>query len=432
MSTISGVVGREILDSRGNPTVEVDVTLSDGAMGRASVPSGASTAASEALELRDEDPARYGGTGVLKALRNVEREIAPLVVGLAADDQETLDRTLLELDGTPNKSRLGANAILGVSLAVAHAAARSAGKPLYSMLGSGRPPTLPVPMMNIVNGGRHADDSSDFQEYMIVPAGFPTFREALHAGVRVYHSLRQMLQAKGAGTGLGDEGGFAPPMTSNDEGLELILEAIERAGFRPGAECFIALDVAASELIDENKGRYLLRREGVELRAAELVDRYERLVAKYPIVSIEDGLAEDDWDGWSDMTARLGDRVQMVGDDLYSTNPDRIQRGIGSAASNAVLIKLNQIGTLTETLNAIATTRKAGWGTVISHRSGETEDATIVDLAVGTAAGQIKAGAPARGERTAKYNQLLRIEESLGTDATFAGLDPYRNLALSR
>ena len=423
MSLISEVKAREVLDSRANPTVEVDVTLSDGARGRARVPSGASTGANEALELRDGDAKRYGGRGVLRAVENVRRLVAPEVVGRSALDQEALDKLLLELDGTPNKSVLGANAILGVSVAAAHAVARSRGTPLYERLGEGRLPTLPVPMFNIINGGRHAENSTDFQEFLVVPAGFDSFARSLRAGVEVYHALRRLLLERGLSANVGDEGGFAPALSSNREAVELILMAIEQAGYAPGQECFIALDVAASEFYDA--GSYTLAREQAVLPAEGLIARYSDWVREYPIVSIEDGMAEDDWDSWRAMTSSIGDAAQLVGDDLYTTNTALIRRGVESGASNAVLIKLNQIGTLTETLEAIAMTKHAGWAAVISHRSGETEDTTIADLAVGTAAGQIKAGAPARSERTAKYNRLLRIEEELGEKATFAGRSAY-------
>ncbi len=425
MSNISQVRAREVLDSRANPTVEVDVVLSNGATGRALVPSGASTGANEALELRDGDPTRYGGRGVLKAVENVNKRIAPELIGRSALDQESLDNLLLELDGTPNKGVLGANAILGVSVAVAHAAARSQGKPLYEHLHRGGPLTLPVPMFNIINGGRHAENSTDFQEFMVVPAGVGTFSLALRAGVEVYHALRNLLHERGLNTNVGDEGGFAPSLSSNREAVELILAAIEKAGYTPGEQCFISMDVAASEFYVKNEGRYSLAREQAVLQPGGLIERYGEWVSKYPIVSIEDGMDENDWDGWRTMTSNIGNKVQLVGDDLYTTNTTLIQKGIDGSASNAVLIKLNQIGTVTETLKAIDMTKNAGWGVVISHRSGETEDTTIADLAVGTSAGQIKSGAPARGERTAKYNRLLRIEEELGSKATYAGRAIY-------
>ena len=425
MSTISSVQAREIFDSRGNPTIEVDVVLSDGARGRAAVPSGASTGSSEALELRDHDPKRLHGLGVLKAIGNVHKRIAPEIAGLSALDQGALDGLLIELDGTSNKSVLGANAILGVSVAVARAAAQSKGKPLYEYLNRGSPVTLPVPMFNIINGGRHAEGSTDFQEFMVVPAGFDSFRRALQAGVEVYQALKDLLRSKNLSTSVGDEGGFAPTLSSNEDALKLVLEAIARAGYEPGDQCLIAMDVAASEFFLKEDGRYSLEREGTILSPEALVAMYEGWIGRYPIVSIEDGMAEKDWDAWSAMTRRLGDDVQLVGDDLFTTNPTRIRQGIERGACNAVLLKLNQIGTVTETLEALDMAKVAGWGTVISHRSGETEDTTIADLAVATSAGQIKAGAPARGERTAKYNRLLRIEEELGDDAVFAGRTVY-------
>ena len=427
MSDISQVKAREVLDSRGNPTVEVEITLSDGAQGRALVPSGASTGVNEAHELRDGDPDRYGGRGVLRAVANVRGPIAERVIGMSALDQQALDGALTELDGTPNKSALGANAILGVSLAAAHAVARSRGVPLYVHLGSGESPTLPVPMFNIINGGRHADNSTDFQEFLVVPAGFGSYSESLRAGVEVYHALHGLLVQRGMGGSVGDEGGFAPSLSSNREAVELILSAIELAEYTPGEQCFISLDVAASEFYEG--GRYTLARENAVLDSAGLIARYSEWSRDYPLISIEDGMDENDWDGWQAMTSTISTEVQLVGDDLFTTNTALIQRGIDTSAANAVLIKLNQIGTLTETLEAIAMTRRAGWGAVISHRSGETEDTTIADLAVATAAGQIKAGAPARSERTAKYNRLLRIEEELGDRARFAGLGAYDRLA---
>ena len=427
MSAISQVKAREVLDSRGNPTVEVEVTLDDSARGRALVPSGASTGVNEAHELRDGDPGRYGGRGVLRAVANVRGPIAECVVGMSALDQEALDGALIELDGTPNKSAMGANAILGVSLAAAQAAARSRGVPLYVHLGAGAQPMLPVPMFNIINGGRHAENSTDFQEFLVVPAGFNSYSESLIAGVEVYHALHSILVQRGMGGSVGDEGGFAPALSSNREAVELILSAIESAGYTPGEQCFIALDVAASEFHEGR--RYTLARENAVLEPGELIARYAEWSREYPLISIEDGMDENDWDGWQAMTSTIGADVQLVGDDLFTTNTALIQRGIDNSAANAVLIKLNQIGTLTETLEAIAMTRRAGWGAVISHRSGETEDTTIADLAVATAAGQIKAGAPARSERTAKYNRLLRIEEELGDRASFAGLAAYERLA---
>ena len=413
---ISDVKAREVLDSRGNPTVEVDVTLSDGAVGSALVPSGASTGANEALELRDGDADRFRGRGVLSPIENIENQIKPAVVGLSALDQEALDNLLIELDGTPNKRNLGANAILGVSMAAARAAAQSAGKPLYEHLGGSSAVTLPVPMLNIINGGAHAAGSTDFQEFMVVPAGFDTFRESLRAGVEIYHALADILGERGMSTSVGDEGGFAPPLQGNEDAVVLVMQAIESAGYRPGEQCFIALDVAASELSKD------------EYPAGNLISIYEDWVGRYPIVSIEDGIGEDDWDDWQTLTGAIGGSIQLVGDDLFTTNTELIRKGMDMNAGNAVLIKLNQIGTVTETLNAVRMTQDAGWGVVISHRSGETEDTTIADLAVGTNAGQIKSGAPARGERTAKYNRLLRIEEQLGDRARFAGQQVYASL----
>lgn len=429
MSTISRVLAREVLDSRGTPTVEVDVILADGALGRALVPSGASTGSNEALELRDGD-ARFGGLGVMKAVANVHREIAPAIVGLSALEQQSVDETLICLDGTPDKSRLGGNAMVGVSIATARAAAASSRVPLYRYLSDDEPLTLPVPMFNILNGGRHAEDSTDFQEFMVVPAGFDTFREALRAGAEVYQSMKRLMRERGFGTTVGDEGGFAPGGITNRDAVGLVTDAIEGAGYIPGEHCFVALDVAASEFVQDD-GTYLLQSEGLAITSEGLIDTYEAWLSDYPIISIEDGMGEADWDGWTAMTERLGDRVSLVGDDLYTTNPALIRRGIEIGASNSVLIKLNQIGTVTETLEAIRISRQTGWGTIISHRSGETEDTTVADLAVGTAAGQIKAGAPARGERTAKYNRLLRIEEELGTGAEFAGRSVYSRLANS-
>ena len=406
--------------------------LSDGARGRAAVPSGASTGASEAHELRDEDPAAFHGLGVQKAIDNVRRIIAPAIAGRPAQDQAALDRALIDLDGTANKSALGANAILGVSLAVARAAARSEGLPLYAYLARDTRPTLPVPMLNIVNGGKHADNSTDIQEFMIVPAGFSSFREALRAGVEVYHSLKCILRSRGLSTNVGDEGGFAPALAANQDAFKLLSEAVAKADYTLGRDVFIAVDVAASELESHDEGQYELKREGVVLASSELAERYERWADEYSIVSIEDGMAEEDWEGWASMTRRLGAKVQLVGDDLLTTNPERIQKGLDLAAANALLVKPNQIGTLTQTLDAMELARSASWGTVISHRSGETEDTTVADLAVGTAAGQIKAGAPARSERTAKYNRLLRIEEELGDDAVFAGRAVYEKYLSSR
>jgi enolase len=411
MPRIAHVQAREILDSRGNPTVEVELKLDSGHRGTAAVPSGASTGAHEAVELRDGDPTRYGGKGVLRAVANVNGEIAHAVSGQDPTDQRALDERLIALDGTANKSRLGANAILGVSLATARAAASAADKPLWMWLATEQGPRLPVPMMNILNGGRHADTKVDFQEFMIVPAGAPTFAEALRWGAEVFHALKALLQERGLGTGQGDEGGFAPELGRNEDAISLILEAIERSGHRPGAEIFLALDPATTELYRD--GQYHLAGEGRTLDSDQLIDLWADWCARYPILSIEDGLAEDDWDGWKRLTARLGDRVQLVGDDLFVTDVARLRRGIESGAANAILIKLNQIGTLTETLDTMAVARRAGYGAVVSHRSGETEDTFIADLAVATGCGQIKTGAPSRSERVAKYNRLLRIEASL-------------------
>jgi enolase len=418
-TAIADVRGRQILDSRGNPTLEVDVRLESGALGRAAVPAGASTGAHEALELRDGDPARYGGKSVEGAVRNVNGPIAEALRGRDALDQTGLDRRLIELDGTPNKATLGANSILGASLACLQAAAAAVGLPVYRYLGGVDARMLPVPLMNILNGGRHADNSTDFQEFMVAPVGAPSFAEALRWGTEVYHALRAELRARGLGTGIGDEGGFAPSLPGNRDAVEVIVRAIERAGYRPGEQVAIALDVAASEFFES--GRYELARERRTLSGAELVDLYGRLCADYPIISIEDGLAEDDWDGWRLLTEKLGDRVQLVGDDLFVTNVERLQRGIDVGAANSILVKVNQVGSVTETLDTVALARGAGYTAVISHRSGETEDTTIADLAVGTSAGQIKTGAPARGERVNKYNQLLRIEEELGASARYAG-----------
>lgn len=422
MTSIEQIYAREILDSRGTPTVEVTVRLADGSIGVAAVPSGASTGTHEAVELRDGDDSRYGGKGVLKAVGYVNTRIAPAIKGLSSSDQEALDRRLIELDGTPNKGDLGANAILGVSLAMARAAARSRGMPLYRYLG-GDTFTLPVPMFNILNGGRHASNSADIQEFMVVPASLPTFSEALRCGAEVYQALKVILGERGYSTNVGDEGGFAPSMPSNVDALQVVLDAVEGAGYRPGIDCYMALDCAASEFYED--GRYVLKRDKTTLDSAEMIDLLEHWAGAYPIISVEDGLAEDDWEGWGALTSRLGRRVQLVGDDLYTTNPERIRRGIGSASSNAVLIKLNQIGSLTETLDAIHTTQEAGWSAIISHRSGETEDTTIADLAVATKAGQIKTGAPARSERVAKYNRLLKIERELGGEARYAGRDVF-------
>jgi enolase len=422
--TIVEIKGREILDSRGNPTIEVEVLCESGAFGRAAVPSGASTGEHEAVELRDGDDARYGGKGVMGAVDRVNGEIAEELLGLEAGDQTTIDRVLIELDGTENKSRLGANAMLGVSLACARAAADALGLPLYRYLGGPMARVLPVPMMNVLNGGAHADNNVDIQEFMIVPAGRDTFAEALRAGAEVFHALKKILKKRNLVTAVGDEGGFAPNLASNSQALDLLLEAIEAAGYRPGEDIWIALDVAASSFYRD--GAYHLAGEGKEnLDAAWLVDWYEKLVKQYPIVSIEDGLAEDDWDGWQLLTERIGDDVQLVGDDLFVTNQERIVEGIERGVANAVLIKVNQIGTLTETMEAIDVAHRNAYSTVISHRSGETEDDFIADLAVASGSGQIKTGSLCRSERIAKYNQLLRIEEELGDEAIFPGTDAF-------
>lgn len=423
---IERIKAREILDSRGNPTVEVDVYLDDGAFGRAAVPSGASTGTHEALELRDGDKGRYGGKGVLQAVVNVNERIALELIGMDASNQEEIDRTMLVLDSTPSKTNLGANSILGVSLAVAHAAACSQKVPLYRYLGGEGAHLLPVPLMNILNGGKHAEDSVDLQEFMIAPAGAPTFSEALRMGAEIYQALKKLLKQKGMTTSVGDEGGFAPSLSSNREAVQVVVDAIEAAGYRPGTDCLIALDPASSEFFVD--GQYDLAKEGRKLSSAEMVDYYAELAAAYPIISIEDGLAEDDWEGWKLITERLGDRVQLVGDDLYVTNIERISKGISAKTSNSVLIKLNQIGTLKETRAAIDMARGAGWTAVVSHRSGETEDTTISDLCVALNTGQIKTGAPCRSERVAKYNRLLRIEEDLGAKAEYAGLTAYQGL----
>jgi len=426
MATIETVKAREILDSRGNPTVEVEVGLMDGTVAMAAVPSGASTGTYEALELRDGDRTRYRGLGVLKAVENVNTEIASAIVGMSVSEQADIDRRLIELDGTLNKARLGANAILGTSLAVARAAAIFWEVPLYRHLGGEEAHLLPIPMLNIVNGGEHAPDSTDFQEYMIVPLGAAGFREAMRISSEVYHSLRQLLKDRGLSTNVGDEGGFAPQLPSNEAALELILAAIDIAGYRAGHDLFLALDPAASEFYAD--GKYVLAREGVTLDSAEMVDYYVRLVSSYPIISIEDGLAEDDWTGWVSLTSRLGKQIRIVGDDLYATNLGRLETGIEREASNAVLIKPNQIGTLSETMAVIKRAQHEGWTAVISHRSGETEDTTIADLAVASSAGFIKTGAPCRSERLAKYNRLLRIEEELRVAARYPGRSVLYNL----
>jgi enolase len=424
VSVIVDVRARQILDSRGNPTIEVDVRLQDGTLGRAEVPSGASTGAYEALELRDGDSHAYRGRGVLIAVKNVNEAIGPALRGKSAFDQRHVDKLLLELDGTSNKGTLGANAILGTSLAVLRAAATARGLPVYAYIGGVNGHVLPVPMMNILNGGAHAEDSTDFQEFMVVPLGAPTFAEGLRWGAEVYHALAAELKSRKLSTGIGDEGGFAPRLPTNRAPLEIITSAIERAGYKPGEQVALALDVAATELFDN--GQYRLEREGTTLSGAQLIDLYDTLCSDYPIVSIEDGLSEDDWDGWQQLTERLGSRVQLVGDDLFVTNTERLRRGIADRAGNAILVKVNQIGSVTETLETVEMAHAAGFAAVISHRSGETEDTTIADLAVGLNAGQIKTGAPARGERINKYNQLLRIEEQLGRAARYAGRDAFR------
>ncbi len=426
MTAINEIWAREILDSRGNPTLEVEVELACGAIGRAAVPSGASTGVHEAVELRDGDPARYGGKGVRQAVRNVNEIIAEELWGFDALGQVELDEMLLEMDGTPNKGKLGANAILGVSLATAKAAAEALGLPLYRYIGGVAARTLPVPMMNILNGGKHAVDGPDLQEFMAMPVGAPSFVEALRWGAETYHALKRVLKGKGYATGVGDEGGFAPALTSNEEAVELIVEAIQKAGYEPGKHISVALDPAASEVFED--GKYVLKKEGRALSGEEMVDFYERWVDKYPIISIEDGLAEDDWDSWILMHQRLGDRIQIVGDDLLVTNVERLRIGIERRAANSILIKLNQIGTLTETLAAIETAKRAGWTAVVSHRSGETEDTTISDLVVAVNAGQIKTGAPCRSDRVAKFNQLVRIEEELADTAVYAGRSAFYNL----
>ncbi|MGC3994258.1 MAG: phosphopyruvate hydratase [Propionicimonas sp.] len=421
MASIEFVDARQILDSRGNPTVEVQVVLDDGSEGRAAVPSGASTGAFEAVELRDGDAAHYGGKGVLKAVENVIEQIAPEVIGMEADEQRLLDQAMIELDGTDNKAKLGANAILGVSLAAAHAAAESAGLPLYRYIGGPTANLLPVPMMNILNGGSHADSNVDIQEFMIAPIGAATFAEALEMGAGVYHALKAVLKARGLATGLGDEGGFAPNLDSNAEALDLIVEAIGKAGFKAGSDVALALDVAASEFYEDGKYSF----EGGHKQAAEMIEYYEKLVADYPLVSIEDPLNEEDWDGWGAITKVLGEKVQLVGDDLFVTNVTRLQRGIDAKTANSLLVKVNQIGSLTETIDAVTLAHRSGYSTMMSHRSGETEDTTIADLAVALGCGQMKTGAPARTERVAKYNQLLRIEEDLDDAARYAGASAF-------
>ncbi|HFD91788.1 MAG TPA: phosphopyruvate hydratase [Gammaproteobacteria bacterium] len=428
MSKIIAVQGREILDSRGNPTVEADVVLASGARGRAAVPSGASTGTREAIELRDGDPGRYGGKGVLNAVNNVNTQIREALVGQAVSDQAQLDQTMIDLDGTPNKARLGANAMLAVSLAAARAAAADRGLPLYRHLAGDGPLSLPVPMMNVINGGAHAANNIDMQEFMIVPAGAEDMAEAVRMGAEIFHALKGVLQAQGLNTAVGDEGGFAPDLKSNEAAVEVILEGIARAGYTPGEDVFIALDPASSEFYEN--GGYHLASEGRRLSSGEFVEYLARWVERYPIISIEDGMAENDWDGWAALTRALGDKVQLVGDDLFVTNTEILRQGIERGTANAILIKVNQIGTLTETLAAIRMAREADYGVVISHRSGETEDTFIADLAVATDAGQIKTGSLSRSDRVAKYNQLLRIAEALGEDAAYGGRGRYRRFGL--
>ena len=428
MAFIEDVIAREVLDSRGNPTVEVEVYLEDGTMGRAIVPSGASTGVHEAVELRDGDRDRFLGKGTLKAVENVNDIIADEIIGWDVFDQTGLDNFLIALDGTPNKGRLGANAILGVSMAAARAAAESLGLPLFQYLGGINGKVLPTPMMNILNGGSHADNTVDIQEFMIMPVGAPAFREALRMGAEVFHNLKKVLKDKGLNTAVGDEGGFAPNLSTNEEAIQAIIEAIEKAGYKPGDDVKIALDVAASEFFDTEKNIYNLTGEGVSRTAEEMVSYYEMLCDKYPVISIEDGLAEDDWEGWKLLTERLGGRVQLVGDDLFVTNTARLEEGIKRGVANSILIKVNQIGTLTETFDAIEMAKKAGYTAVVSHRSGETEDTTIADIVVGLNAGQIKTGSLSRTDRIAKYNQLLRLEELLGGSAQYAGKNAFYNI----
>ena len=428
MSLIVDVYAREVLDSRGNPTVEVEVYTEDGAFGRAIVPSGASTGAHEAVELRDGDKGRYLGKGVEQAVENVNEVIAPEVIGLDVTDQVGVDMTMIELDGTHNKGKLGANAILGVSMAVARAAADELGVSIYNYLGGTNARNLPVPMMNILNGGEHADNNVDIQEFMVMPVGAESFKEALRMSAEIFHNLRSVLKSKGYNTSVGDEGGFAPNLSSNEEALSTIVEAIEKAGYKPGEQIRIAMDVAATELYNAETKKYDIAGENKSLTSEEMIDWYEELINKYPIISIEDGLSEDDWDGWKLMTDRLSERIQIVGDDLFVTNTERLSKGIKTKTANSILIKLNQIGTITETLDAIELAKTHGYTAVISHRSGETEDTTIADLAVATNAGQIKTGAPSRTDRVAKYNQLLRIEDELGETSRYLGIETFYNL----
>jgi len=430
MDRIESITAREILDSRGNPTVEVDVVLECGVMGRAAVPSGASTGEHEAVELRDGDMKRYLGKGVQKAVSNVNEKIAPALLGTRGSDQVWIDQRMIALDGSENKDNLGANAILGVSLAVAKAVAQCVDLPLYRYVGGTNAKLLPVPMMNVLNGGKHADNNVDLQEFMILPVRAESFREALRMGAEVFHRLKEVLKKKGYATSVGDEGGFAPNLGSNEEALAVIMEAIKKAGYKAGKDIFLGLDTAASEFYNAKKKRYELKAEGKSLTSTQMVDYYEALVKEYPILSIEDGHAEDDWKGWKEMTDRLGDKIQIVGDDLFVTNTKRLARGIREGVTNSILIKLNQIGTLTETLNAIAMAQRAGFTAVVSHRSGETEDASIADVVVATNAGQIKTGSASRSDRLAKYNQLLRIEEELGAQSSYAGLSAFYQLSL--
>lgn len=428
MSIINEVFAREIMDSRGNPTVEVEVYLEDGSMGRAAVPSGASTGMYEAVELRDGDKSRYLGKGVLKAVANINDIIAPELIGMDAVDQIGIDTLLCELDGTPNKAKLGANATLGVSMAVAKAAAESVGLSLYQYLGGFNAKELPLPMMNILNGGEHADNNVDIQEFMVMPVGASSFAEALRMGAEIYHSLKAVLKSRGLNTAIGDEGGFAPNLASNEDALGAIVEAIEKAGYKPGEQVKLALDVAASEMYDKETKKYNFKGEGIVRTSEEMIAFYESLVSKYPIISIEDGLDENDWDGWKMLTDRLGKKIQLVGDDLFVTNPVRLADGIARGVGNSILVKVNQIGTVTESFDAMEMAKRAGYTCVVSHRSGETEDATIADIAVAVNAGQIKTGAPTRSDRIAKYNQLLRIEQELASVAQFKGIEVFYNL----
>ncbi|MBS3994575.1 MAG: phosphopyruvate hydratase [Alkaliphilus sp.] len=427
-TTIIDVHAREVLDSRGNPTIEVEVFLEDGTMGRAMVPSGASTGAFEAVEIRDGDKARYLGKGVLSAVKSVNEIIAPEIIEMDALDQVAIDMIMIELDGTPNKAKLGANAILGVSMAVARAAAQASDMPLFQYIGGVNAKTLPVPMLNILNGGTHADNNVDIQEFMVMPVGAKSFKEALQIGAEIFHNLKKVLKDKGLNTAVGDEGGFAPNLTSNEEALEVIMEAVKKAGYVPGKDIMLALDVAATELYDKKENNYNLSGEGVVKTSEQMVEFYEGLVNKFPIISIEDGLDEEDWEGWKLLTDRLGSKIQIVGDDLFVTNTERLEKGIKSKTANSILVKLNQIGTITETLDAIEMAKRAGYTTIISHRSGETEDSTIADLAVAVNSGQIKTGAPSRTDRVAKYNQLLRIEELLDFTGKYPGMKAFYNI----